>query len=93
MAGYIIARIDMINPEGMKAYQEAVAPAVAAAGGKYLVRGGEVYGPDPDGRRLVVLEFPSKQAAKDFWNSDTYQEIAKLRKGHSSLDAMVVEGV
>jgi len=70
-----------------------VAPAVAAAGGKYLVRGGEIYGPDPDGRRLVVLEFPSKQAAKDFWNSETYQEIAKLRKGHSTLDAMVVEGV
>jgi len=93
MAGYIIARIDMTNPQGMKAYQEAVAPAVAAAGGKYLVRGGEIYGPDPDGRRLVVLEFPSKQAAKDFWNSDTYQEIAKLRKGHSTLDAMVVDGV
>lgn len=93
MAGYIIARIDVTNPEGMKAYQAAVAPAVAAAGGKYLVRGGDVYGPDPDGRRLVVLEFPSKQAAKDFWNSDTYREIAKLRKGHSTMDAMVVDGV
>jgi uncharacterized protein (DUF1330 family) len=55
MAGYIIARIDVTNPEGMTAYQEAVAPAVEAAGGKYLVRGGDVYGPDPDGRRLVEL--------------------------------------
>jgi uncharacterized protein (DUF1330 family) len=93
MAGYIIARIDVTNPEGMKAYQEAVPAAIEAAGGKYLVRGGEVYGPDPDGRRLVVLEFPSKDAAKAFWNSDTYQDIAKLRKGHATLDAFVVEGV
>ena len=93
MAGYIIARIEVTNPDGMKAYQEAVAPAVAAAGGKYLVRGGEVIGPDPDGRRLVILEFPSKDAAKAFWNSDTYQGIAKLRRDHSTLDAFLVEGV
>jgi len=93
MAGYVIARIDVTNPEGMKAYQDAVAPAVAAAGGKYLVRGGKVLGPDPDGRRLVILEFPSKDAAKAFWNSDTYQDIAKLRKDHATMDAVVVEGV
>ena len=93
MAGYIIARIDVTNPEGMKAYQEAVPAAVEAAGGKYLVRGGEVIGPDPDGRRLVVLEFPSAAAAKTFWNSDRYQDIAKLRKGHAAIDAVVVEGV
>jgi uncharacterized protein (DUF1330 family) len=93
MAGYIIARIEVTNPEGFKAYQAAVSPCIEAAGGKYLVRGGEVYGPDPDGRRLVVLEFPSAAAAKAFWNSSEYREVAKLRKGHATMDVVVVEGV
>ncbi|MDH3236264.1 MAG: DUF1330 domain-containing protein [Alphaproteobacteria bacterium] len=93
MAGYIIVRIDVTNPEGMKAYQDAVPASLEAAGGKYLVRGGEVYGPDPDGRRLVVLEFPSAAAAKAWWTSPEYQEIAKLREGHATMDAIVVEGV
>jgi uncharacterized protein (DUF1330 family) len=93
MAGYIIARIDVTNPEGMKAYQDAVPAIIEAHGGKYLVRGGEIYGPDPDGRRLVVLEFPSKEAAKAFWNSPEYREAAKLREGHATMDSVVVDGV
>jgi len=93
MAGYIIVRIDVTNPEGFKAYQEKVSACIEAGGGKYLVRGGEVYGPDPDGRPLVVLEFPSAGEAKAFWASPEYQEVAKLREGHATMDAVVVEGV
>jgi uncharacterized protein (DUF1330 family) len=93
MAGYIIVRIDVTNPEGFKAYQQVVSPCIEAAGGKYLVRGGNVLGPDPDGRRLVVLEFPSAEAAKAFWASPEYREVAKLREGHATMEAVVVEGV
>ena len=67
MAGYVIVSISVSDPEGFKAYQAAVSPNIKAFGGKYLVRGGAVEAIEgaTDGRRLVVLEFPSVEGGKD----------------------------
>ena len=94
MAGYVIVNISVSDPEGFKAYQTAVSPNIKAFGGDYLVRGGEVEAieGDHDGRRLVVLKFPSVEAAKSWWNSPEYREIVKLREGNATMDAVVVEG-
>ena len=94
MAGYVIVNISVIDPEKFKAYQAAVSPNIKAFGGRYLVRGGEVETVEGthDDRRVVVLEFPSVEAAKGWWKSPEYREIAKLREGNATMDAMVVEG-
>jgi hypothetical protein len=42
--GYVIVEIDVTNPEAYEGYKAAVAPMVAAAGGRYLVRGGKAEG-------------------------------------------------
>jgi len=94
MAGYVIVHISVSDPAGFKAYQAAVSPNIKAFGGHYLVRGGEVETVEGvhDDRRVVVLEFPSVEAAKGWWNSPEYREVAKLRKGNATMDAVVVEG-
>lgn len=92
--GYVIAEIRVTNPEPYKAYVAAVTPMVAAFGGRYLVRGGSAEGREgapPEGR-IVVLEFPSVEAARAFNDSPEYAEIARLRHENAESRLMIVEG-
>lgn len=92
--GYVIAEIEVTHPEPYKAYVAAVTPMVAAFGGRYLVRGGAAEGREgaaPKGR-IVVLEFPSLEAARAFNDSPEYAAIARLRHENAVSRLMIVEG-
>lgn len=91
---YIIAEIEVLNPEPYKAYVAAAGPLVEAYGGKYLVRGGAaeaLEGPAPAGR-MVVVEFPSLADAKRFYDSPEYTEVRKERIENSISWFILVEG-
>jgi uncharacterized protein (DUF1330 family) len=91
--GYWIARVDVADLEGYKAYVAANAQPLAKYGARFLVRGGQFVNPEGSSRaRNVVLEFPSYQSALDCWNSPEYQEALKLRKPVSTADIVIVEG-
>jgi uncharacterized protein (DUF1330 family) len=67
---------------------------VAAGGGRFVVRGGElaVLEGDWEPSRIVVLEFESLEAIKRWYHSPEYQEIKKLRDGAADLRMVAVEG-
>ena len=91
--GYWIARVDVSDPEGYKAYVAANARPFKAYGARFLVRAGRFENPEGSSRsRNVVLEFPSYQAALDCWNSPEYQDAVKLRLPVSTVDIIIVEG-
>ncbi len=92
--GYVIVEIQVTNPEAYEGYKAAVAPMVAAAGGRYLVRGGKAEGREgaPPAGRIVVLEYPSFEAAKAFLDSPEYGAIVRLRTDNTVSRLMVVEG-
>ena len=95
MPAYLVARIDVRDAAGFDAYREAVTPVIAAYGGRYLVRGGAadvLEGPPPPGR-LVVLEFPTMDAARTFYNSDDYAPALKLRRDSTVSELVLVDGV
>ena len=94
MAAYLIADIEVTNPEGFKKYQEAVPATIAKHGGKYLVRGGEVEPMEGDWTptRMVVLEFPNMTTLKKWYNSDDYQNIIADRTDNSNGNMVFVEG-
>lgn len=92
--GYVIAEIKVLRPEPYREYVAAVTPLVAAFGGRYLVRGGAAEGREgvePKGR-IVVLEFPSLEAARAFSDSPEYAAIARLRHENATSRLMIVEG-
>jgi len=93
--GYVIVEIDVTNPEAYEGYKAAVAPMAAAAGGRYLVRGGKAEGREgaPPQGRVVILEYPSFDAAKAFLESPEYAAIIHLRTDNTVSRLMVVEGV
>ncbi len=91
--GYWIARVDVTDPEGYKAYVAANAEAFKKYGARFLVRAGRFESLEGSSRsRNVVIEFPSYQAALDCWKSPEYQAAIKLRLPVSTADLLVVEG-
>lgn len=74
---------------------QGVKPAIEAAGGKYLARGGahKVYEGDWEPRRIVLFEFPSVAAFEAFYNGDVYKNLRPLRDACSSARLVSVEGL
>jgi len=91
--GYWIGHVDVTDMEGYKPYTIANQAPFGEYGGRYLVRGGACELPEGKARpRIVVLEFPSYEAALACYRSPGYQAAKKLREGKSILDLAVVEG-
>jgi len=91
--GYWIARVDVTDPEGYKAYIAANAEPFKRHGARFLVRAGRFESPEGSSRtRNVVIEFPSYQAALDCWRSPEYKDAIELRLSASTVDLVIVEG-
>jgi uncharacterized protein (DUF1330 family) len=95
MPAYLIANIDVTDPAGFETYRALVAPTIAAAGGRYLVRGGNVQVLEGQWqpKRLVVLEFESVAAALEWYESDAYAPAKAIRERTTRSDAVIVEGL
>ena len=91
--GYWIGQVDVTDMAGYKPYMAANQAPFGKFGGRYLVRGGTREVPEGKAReRIVVLEFPSFDAALACYRSPEYQAAKKLREGTGVLDLAVVEG-
>jgi uncharacterized protein (DUF1330 family) len=95
MAAYVIVETDITDPEQYEQYKAASPAAIAAGGGRFLVRGGELTTLEGDWHpsRLVLLEFADLQAAQRWYGSEVYQETRKLRAGAASFRAVAVQGI
>ena len=91
--GYWIAQVDVSDPESYRAYITANAVAFARYGARFLTRGAPAEVPEGNLRaRLVVLEFPSLQAAQECYHSPEYTRASDLRLGNSVADIAIIEG-
>mgnify|MGYP006183774989 CR=1 FL=1 len=95
MPAYAIVDVDVHDPETYKEYRAKAAPTVAAAGGRYVVRGGAVTHVEPgwDLHRFVILEFPSVEAAKKWYDSPAYQAVLPIRLRSTRSRLAIVEGL
>ena len=91
--GYIIARIDILDPEGYARYAAEAIKVAAADRGKALARGGRYEALEGKARaRNVVLEFDSYDAARTEYHSAEYQAARALREGAAEVEIVLVEG-
>jgi len=93
--GYVVAEVDVHDPDGFAAYRAAVPEVIAQFGGRYVARGGAITGVEgvPPSGRIVIVEFPSKAQAEAFVQSAEYAPVAAIRQRTSSSRLFVVEGV
>ncbi len=97
MKSYFIVSVQIQDQRLRPLYDEYIAcvrPVVERYGGSYLVRTekicalSEAWSPD----RVIVIEFPDRQALDSCFASEEYRAIAGLRMQSVKADAIIVEG-
>lgn len=94
MAAYLIARIEVTDPEEYARYAARTVELAETFGGRFLVKGGamqQLEGSGPD--RHVVIAFPDRASAEAWYRSEAYQAILPLALRASRRDLVLVEGV
>ena len=94
MKAYVIFQAEILDAEQYETYKAAAAPNIASAGGRYLVRGGDpvVLEGSPPATRSVILEFPSRKSATEWFQGDDYQAIRELRMNAANASVLLVDG-
>ncbi len=95
MPAFIIADVTVTDADQMAKYREWSTKAMQEHGAEVLVRGGafEVLEGPWTPSRLVVLKFADRDAAKRFYDSETYQHAKSLREHAGIMRMIVVDGV
>ena len=94
MKGYVVCVYKSIrNQEKLKEYAVKARVAVEKYKGKFLIRGGRSISNEGEkSPRTVVIEFPSFDEAKKFYNSKEYQEAHSILKGYAIRQHQIIEG-
>jgi uncharacterized protein (DUF1330 family) len=95
MPAYIVADLDVIDSENFEVYKQMVPATIEKFGGRYIVRGGnmEMLEGNWMPKRFVILEFPSVEKAKAWYDSDEYSTPKAVRQSCSKANFVVVQGV
>jgi uncharacterized protein (DUF1330 family) len=96
MSAYVVLQIEVTDAEKLAQYREIATPIVQKYGGRYLARGGrmDVVEGDPLPRiAIVIVEFPSMDAFKQFYDAPEYQAAKALRQSATRGTTLVVEGL
>jgi uncharacterized protein (DUF1330 family) len=92
--GYIISRVDVVDPEAYARYAAAATKVIVEHGGRPLARGGRWEALEGPARaRNVVLEFEDYETARRYYHSQQYQAAKALRAGAAQIEMVLVEGV
>ena len=93
-SAYIIANVQVNNPEQYEEYKKWSSAAMQAHGAEVCVRGGrtEVLEGDWTPDRVVLLKFPSMEKAKAFYASSEYRAAIEARKNIAVMRMVLIEG-
>ncbi len=94
MAGYIVADIDVLDPQRYEEYKALGTLATKKFGGEYIVRGGEmkVLEGEWTPARVAIIKFDSLETALAWYNSPDYKKAIQARKGASNTRMIAVKG-
>jgi uncharacterized protein (DUF1330 family) len=99
MAAYVIFDVGPFDRDAMKPYLERAWDTLIPYGGKAIVRTGNIdirensHGLGWKPTRILIIEFPSMEAARSWYESPEYQEILPIRLNASQDNMVIVEGV
>jgi uncharacterized protein (DUF1330 family) len=96
LAAFLIIEVTEVHDEQTYAqYRERVPSTLAADGGAYLVRGGqvEVLEGSWQPKRVVVVRFDSADAAHSWWDDPAHSELRAMRQRSTATNMILVEGI
>ena|SRR5690349_2974740 len=95
MPAYVIVDVDVLDAAEFARYAELVPPTIARYGGRYLARGGRtvLLDGEPEPKRVVILEFPTLERAREWEASPEYAPARAIRRRAARVRMVAVEGV
>lgn len=95
MSAFVIANVTVTDPVRYQDYRKLVPASIEKFGGRFIARGGQVEVLEGDWHpsRLVIVEFPSVDAARAWWHSPDYAEARAIRQATSEGTLLILEGV
>ncbi|MGI9236030.1 MAG: DUF1330 domain-containing protein [Woeseiaceae bacterium] len=93
MGAFMFIQAEITDPEQFMEYAKRAPALIQEHGGRYRCMRGAVEQLEgkPDNRKIVVSEWPSMDAATEFWNSAAYQELKEVRAGAAEIDVYLCE--
>src|SRR5215472_3711145 len=94
MPTYIVGDIHITDPAAYQAHAPRALATIARFGGRVIAGGGRVdlLEGDPMPERIFIIEFPTADAARRWYQSDDYQEALKIRLSASHGRVLLIEG-
>jgi uncharacterized protein (DUF1330 family) len=95
MTAYFVLQIEWTSDEALRSYIQGLSDMIEKHAGRFIVSSTTFqvvegkWGPG----RLVMIEFPTKQALSDWYDSAEYRPVRELRLSNSRSDAVIVEGL
>ncbi len=96
MAAYVIARTEVRDTAWLAEYRPKTKALVKKHSGKFLAGGGVKESLEGSGKlpsNIIVIEFPSMDHAKAWYNDPEYAPLIKLRQSSASAEIVLVEGL
>jgi uncharacterized protein (DUF1330 family) len=95
MPAYVIVDVSIHDHKEYEEYKKLTPAAITAFNGKFIVRGGPTLTLEGDWKpeRIVVLEFPTVERAREWWHSEIYAEAKLIRQRTAKTRMIIVEGV
>lgn len=95
MPAFLVVQITVRDAATYERYRELAPPSIAMYGGRYVVRGGATETLEGTWRpaRLVILEFPSVERAREWWDSPEYAAAKALRQSCADTEMLLVDGL
>jgi len=97
MSAYIIGSLIVQDWDWYREYRNVTELLVAKYGGRYLAKGGnpeKVEGTSPQAHAVVMIEFPDRQSALDWYNDEEYAPMIALRqKSNVHTELMLVDSI
>ena len=94
---YLLVQGQVTDREGFKAYSAVLPPIYRRYGGEYLALVPaplvEVAEGNAENRSIVLARFPSREAARAFWDSPEYAAAKKLREGKGTFFVTILDGL
>ena len=95
MAAYVISEVEVLDPVLIDKYRSLAQATIAKYGGRYVVRGGAIEPVEGDWapRHIVIVEFPTIERARTWYQSSEYGEALQVRQKALNRRLIFVEGV
>lgn len=96
MTAFIVGQMMFHSRDWMEEYFAKIPDVVNRHKGKFRVRGGAPKRMEGDSRvpdAAFIIEFPDRDHAESFWNSNEFQTLAVLRRSGSTLNSILVDAL